>query len=156
MADKEKVIKLIEEEISVCESVNQCYRTIDLPALRDILAVIKEQDQMYYTLEHDWRMCRELLKEQEAKPPVHIHEEYPEHDWERKENGDIDDFAYDGDYHNGPMCKRCYYSFCIHCDPDGWNKEPCIIDKYKCPKCERYISKGTKFCSDCGQAVKWE
>lgn len=97
-----------------------------------------------------------LLKEQEAKPPVHIYEEYPEHDWERKENGDIDDFAYDGDYHNGPMCKRCYYSFCIHCDPDGWNKEPCIIDEYKCPKCGRYISKGTKFCSDCGQAVKWE
>lgn len=65
MPDREKVIKLIEEEISVCESVNQCYRTIDLPALRDILAVIKEQDQMYYTLEHDWRMCRKLLKEQE-------------------------------------------------------------------------------------------
>jgi hypothetical protein len=96
-----------------------------------------------------------LLKEQDAKPPVHIHEEYPEHDWERKENGDIDDFAYDGDYHNGPMCKRCYYSFCIHCDPNGWNKKPCIIDEYNCPKCGRYISKGTKFCSDCGQAVKW-
>jgi hypothetical protein len=30
-----------------------------------------------------------LLKEQDAKPPVHIHEEYPEHDWERKENGDM-------------------------------------------------------------------
>jgi hypothetical protein len=96
-----------------------------------------------------------LLKEQDAKPPVHIHEEYPEHDWERKENGDIDDFAYDGDYHNGPMCKRCYYSSCIHCDPNGWNKKPCIIDEYNCPKCGRYISKGTKFCSDCGQAVKW-
>jgi len=69
MSDKEKVIRLIEEEISVCESVNQCYRTIDLLALRDILAVIKEQDQMYYTLEHDWKMCRELLKEQEAVEP---------------------------------------------------------------------------------------
>ena len=42
--DREKVIKLIEEEISVCESVNQCYRAIDLPALRDILAVLKEQE----------------------------------------------------------------------------------------------------------------
>lgn len=67
MTDREKVIRLIEEEISVCESVNQCYRTIDLPALRDILAVLKEQEQMYYTLEHDWRMCRELLKEQQAE-----------------------------------------------------------------------------------------
>ena len=97
-----------------------------------------------------------LLKEQEAKPPVHIHEEYPEHDWERDENGDIDDFACDIGYHNGPMCKRCYYSFCVHCDPNGWNKEPCIFDKYKCPKCGKYIGEGTKFCSDCGQAVKWE
>ena len=42
--DSDKVIKLIEEEISVCESVNQCYRAIDLPALRDILALLKEQE----------------------------------------------------------------------------------------------------------------
>lgn len=97
-----------------------------------------------------------LLKEQEAKPPVNIHEEYPEHDWERDKNGDIDYFAYEGDYHNGPACMRCNYAFCIHCDPDGWNKEPCIIDEYKCPKCGKYITKRTKFCSDCGQAMKWE
>ena len=43
MPDREKVIRLIEEEIRVCESVNQGYRTIDLPALRDILALLKEQ-----------------------------------------------------------------------------------------------------------------
>lgn len=41
---RDKVIKLIEEEIRVCESVDQCYRTIDLPALRDILALLKEQE----------------------------------------------------------------------------------------------------------------
>ena len=97
-----------------------------------------------------------LLKEQEAKPPIHVHEEYPEHDWERKENGDIDDFACSGGYHNGPMCKRCHYSFCIFCKPNGWNDESCIIDEYKCPKCGRCIVEGTKFCSKCGQAVKWE
>ena len=44
MPDREKIVKLIEEEINVCESVNQCYRTIDLPALRDILALLKEQE----------------------------------------------------------------------------------------------------------------
>ena len=42
--DREKVIRLIEKEISVCESVNQSYRTIDLPVLRDILALLKEQE----------------------------------------------------------------------------------------------------------------
>ena len=35
-------------------------------AMRYAVALLKEQEQMYYTLEHDWRMCRELLKEQEA------------------------------------------------------------------------------------------
>ena len=54
MPDKEKVIRLIEEEISVCESVNQCYRTIDLPALRDILALLKEQEARELTMD-EWR-----------------------------------------------------------------------------------------------------
>lgn len=97
-----------------------------------------------------------LLKERKAKQPIHIHEEFQEHDWYRNEAGEIDDFAFDVDYHNGPMCKRCYYSFCMHCDPNGWNKKPCIIDEYKCPRCKKYISKDTKFCSNCGQAVKWD
>jgi hypothetical protein len=134
MADKEKVIKEFNDYVHYFKPY--CIGDIeDHAMLKDVL---------------------ELLKEQEAKPPVHIHEEYPEHDWERDENGNIYDFACDWDYHNGPICKRCSYSFCIHCDPDGWNKEPCIIDEYKCPKCGRNISKDTKFCSDCGQAVKWE
>ena len=34
----------------------------------DALVMIKEQKQMYYTLEHDWKMCRKLLKEQEGMP----------------------------------------------------------------------------------------
>lgn len=142
MPDREKVIKTIEGCINDNSFCNKCdydgcvfqHGSCEKDLLADAIA---------------------LLKEQEAKPPVHIHEEYPEHDWVRDKNGNIDDFAYDGDYHNGPMCKRCHYAFCIYCDPDGWNKEPCIIDGYKCPKCGRYIVRRTKFCSDCGQAVKW-
>ena len=45
MIDRKNIIRLIEEKISVCESVNQCYRTIDLPALRDILALLKENNE---------------------------------------------------------------------------------------------------------------
>ena len=44
MTKLEKVIRLIEEEIGVCELVNQSYRAIDLPVLRDILALLKERE----------------------------------------------------------------------------------------------------------------
>ena len=37
-----------------------------------------------------------LLKEQEPKTPIHIHEEYPEHDWETDEDGEIDWAMEDG------------------------------------------------------------
>lgn len=133
--DRENTISTFEKIINVCKEDGCDFVDLSFEDAEQILA---------------------LVKEQEAEPPVHIHEEYPEHDWVRDKNGDIDDFAYDGDYHNGPMCKRCHYAFCIYCKPDGWNKEPCIIDEYKCPKCGRYIIERTKFCSNCGQAVKWE
>ena len=97
-----------------------------------------------------------LLKEQEHKPPIHVHEEYPEHDWITDEDGKIDEWAMSYEYHNGPVCKRCYHSFCIHCEPNGFNDGPCVIDEYKCPKCGCILPKGTKFCSECGQAVKWK
>ena len=118
-----------------------------------------------YHLEHEgFYSCIEcllmdtvaLLKEQEAKPPIHVHEEYPEHDWKTDEDGKIDEWAMSYEFHNGPVCKRCYHSFCIHCEPNGFNDGPCVIDEYKCPKCGCILQKGTKFCSECGQGVEWE
>ena len=101
-----------------------------------------------------------MLKEQEPKTPIHIHEEYPEHDWETDEEGKIDEFAMSDGFHNGPCCKRCFYSFCIICKPNsGWNDRPCVVDFYKCPKCgERILKNGknVEYCVNCGQAVKWE
>ena len=116
--------------------------------------------------EYEDRLCREdlmadalaLLKEQEAKPPIHVHEEYPEHDWETDEDGKIDEWAMEYEYHNGPMCKRCGYSFCVHCKPNGWNEKPCVIDYYQCPKCGKRMHKDFEniaYCEKCGQAVKW-
>lgn len=101
-----------------------------------------------------------LLKAQEAQPPKHRHEEYPEHDWEREKDGSIDEFAMEVGYHNGPECKRCGKTFCIHCEPNGYiTHRPCIIDEDYCPRCGRHIfrSWGTalSFCESCGQAVKW-
>ena len=100
-----------------------------------------------------------LLKEQEPKPPIHIHEEYPEHDWVTDKDGNIDEWAMEYEYHNGPACKRCGYSFCEHCKPNGWNEKPCVVDYYQCPKCRKHIpkyGKNIEHCVHCGQAVKWE
>lgn len=137
MTDKEKVIAGLESQL-------------------DDLSKYADADEVLTLTQNQAKDILALLKEQKAKQPIHVHEEFQEHDWYRNEDGEIDEFAFDADYHNGPMCKRCYYSFCVHCDPNGWNKKLCVIDEYKCPRCEKYISKGTKYCSNCGQEVKWD
>ena len=111
----------------------------------------------------DVRNAIPLLKTQEPEPPKHIHKEYPEHDWERNKDGSIDEFAVASDFHNGPRCKRCYDSFCVHCEPDGYEThKPCIVDEDRCPKCGNELfppwdqARKITYCMDCGQAVKWK
>lgn len=38
------------------------------------------------------------------------------HDFYTDEDGDIDMFYLDNDYHNGPGCRRCGDFWCHHCD----------------------------------------
>lgn len=102
-----------------------------------------------------FQMGINALEKQDPKEPVHVHEKYPEHDWKRDEENEIDMFAFSDGFCNGPVCKRCNYSFCEHCESDGWNKKSCVIDEYHCPKCGSRIINGTKFCNFCGQALKW-
>lgn len=88
---------------------------------------------------------------------------YYEHDWIRKDNGEIDEFGFEYNYHNGPACKRCDYSFCIHCDPKGYNDKECIVEKeeYICPHCEGSLKPFTwnsdicKYCPLCGKPIEW-
>ena len=89
--------------------------------------------------------------------PIHIHEEYPEHDWRLTDEGEIDTFASEEGFHNGPLCKRCYHSFCVHCNPDGYTDElPCTVDEWKCPTCEKRLYTGQHFCDDCGTKIDWD
>ena len=37
------------------------------------------------------------------------------HSWRRDESGAIDEFGLDVEYHNGPICTICGFSFCQHC-----------------------------------------
>lgn len=114
-------------------------------------------------VQHLTKDAMELLKALEPQPPKHIHEEYPEHDWEREKDGSIDEFAMESDFHNGPRCKRCYDTFCVHCEPDGYEThKPCIIDEDRCPKCGNKLfppfgkARKITYCANCGQAVKWD
>lgn len=97
--------------------------------------------------------------------------EYPEHDWYRTASGEIDDMAFEYEYHNGPACKRCHYSFCIHCKDGSLDDGPCIVEdeEYSCPYCKNdldsvmvlrfrnNISK-CKYCPFCGKEINysWE
>ncbi len=43
------------------------------------------------------------------------------HDW-YMDDGEIDTWRYmQGEYHNGPECKRCGFAFCHHCNPEGYD-----------------------------------
>ena len=41
---------------------------------------------------------------------------WPKHVWQLDDDGEVDNFAYDGDKHNGPRCTLCDYSYCHHCE----------------------------------------
>lgn len=45
------------------------------------------------------------------------------HDFYTDEDGDIDVFRLDVDYHNGPECRRCHEIWCHHCEPDREDEE---------------------------------
>jgi hypothetical protein len=56
-------------------------------------------------------------KEKDFKPK--------KHNWILDSNGEINEFKYDGDYHNGPECLDCGYSECMHC-VDVYKKTDCL------------------------------
>lgn len=37
------------------------------------------------------------------------------HQWITYDDGEINWFAHSGVFCNGPVCKNCGYSFCVHC-----------------------------------------
>ena len=47
------------------------------------------------------------------------------HEWIKKGNGEVDDFAASSGFCNGPMCRLCGFSFCQHCEPEGYEDENC-------------------------------
>lgn len=49
------------------------------------------------------------------------------HSWCLNDMGEIDLFAYESGFHNGPICEVCEFDFCEHCEKhrpkSGWDNE---------------------------------
>lgn len=101
------------------------------------------------------RMAIRLLKKEIPKKPVFHEERHEHHSWIKDEDGEIDNFAMEYEYHNGPICEFCGYSFCEHCNPDGYNDTNCYISWHTCPTCGTSVCKSNKRCQ-CGQVLDWK
>jgi hypothetical protein len=52
------------------------------------------------------------------------------HKWRMREDDStiVDDYAYSSDMHNGPICERCHFYYCVHCDSaDEKEATPCEV-----------------------------
>ena len=105
----------------------------------------------------NYEYAAKALDKHIPKKIVHIHEEYPKHDWIRDKNGEIDMWVMDVGFHNGPGCKRCGVTVCECCNPD-YDQDKCVVDEMHCPSCNACISwpyEKIRHCPGCGQALDW-
>lgn len=51
----------------------------------------------------------------EKRDQRHAPEKSRGHEWRKDEDGHVDVFAYEVGFHNGPVCVKCGYYFCHHC-----------------------------------------
>ena len=73
-----------------------------------------------------------------------------EHLWCKDDDGSIDMFALDHEYHNGPMCQICREAFCEHCTPN-WENDKCREGHYYCSNCQEVsIDAHEHSCPNCG------
>ncbi len=72
------------------------------------------------------------------------------HLWYSTEDGEIDEWRWDVEFHNGPMCQICGYAPCIHCNPN-YQEEKCPVGHYVCSECaEPSIDGHEESCPACG------
>ena len=99
--------------------------------------------------------CRAAVEKQIPKKPKHTYIKHRKHTWKKDENGEIDTFAWDLDYHNGVVCEVCGKTVCVHCNPNYDKLEDCKSEYiYICPSCDKEVYYNQKYC-DCGQKLDW-
>lgn len=93
----------------------------------------------------------------DVAPVVHgrwIHSK--KHLWYKDEGGNVDEWRVDVGFHNGPQCRVCGESFCMHCNP-GWADEECRIGHYLCSECgETSTDAHESYCPNCGARMDGE
>lgn len=99
-------------------------------------------------------VAMQALEKQMAKKPEHIYIKHGKHAWKKNKNGEIDDFAWDFDYHNGVLCEVCGEMVCVHCNPRYLELDDCEEEHWNCPSCGEEVYHNAKYC-DCGQKFDW-
>lgn len=148
-----EAIEILEERyltMSMCGDIEQCKRnnqaiSAAVKALTEI-----QQYRAIGTVEE----CLEARERQIPKKPTHFYKKYGKHKWRRKENGEIDDFAWEFDYHNGVACEICGETVCVHCNPNYDELDDCEEEHWNCPNCGKRVGWKSKYC-ECGQAIDW-
>ena len=113
-----------------------------------------ESDLVYRNRKMYAELAINALEKQIPKKPKSTHIKYGKHTWAKKENGEIDDFAWDYEYHNGVVCEVCGKTVCVHCNPQYDRLTDCEDEYYNCPSCGKKIFSAYKYC-DCGQKIDW-
>ena len=70
------------------------------------------------------------------------------HRWRTKDNGEVDEFAWDREFHNGPVCTICGSAPCVHCRP-GWEDDEGCDEHFACSVCGVHEEKKYPYCH-CG------
>lgn len=117
-----------------------------------ILAIVEEVQQ--YRAIGTVEECRAAVEKQIPKKPKHTYIKHGKHTWKKDKNGEIDNFAWDFDYHNGVVCEVCGETVCVHCNPNYDKLEDCEENIYSCPFCDKEVGYRQKYC-DCGQKLDW-
>lgn len=98
--------------------------------------------------------CRAARERQIPKKPNRFYQKYGKHKWKRKENGEIDECAWDFDSHSGVVCEICGECVCTICNPDYEKLDDCEEEYWNCPNCGKRVNWKSKYC-ECGQAIDW-
>ena len=96
--------------------------------------------------------CHAAVEKQIPKKPKHTYIKHGKHTWKKDKNGEIDDFAWDFDYHNGVVCEVCGETVCVHCNPNYDKLEDCEENIYSCPVYDKEVYYNQKYC-ECGQKL---